>query len=104
MITEIASTVVASGDVAGHVSYVAAPIWDVGAQIKSQGITFAVYLLIGGTALIVALAYFVSKDKTFALKTAAVGIVLIGIVAALPALGVMSKDTMNGLVGTSGVR
>lgn len=101
MITEIASTVMASGDVAGHASYIAAPIWDVGAQIKSQGITFAVYLLIGGTALIAAIAYFVSKDKTFALKTVAIGIVLIGIVAALPSLGVMSKDTVGGLVGTS---
>ena len=30
----------------------AAPIWDIGANIKNQGITFAVYLLIGGTALV----------------------------------------------------
>ena len=83
----------------GDVTYMAAPIWDIGANIKNQGISFAVYLLMGGTALIAAVYYFVAKNKTAALKTLAVGVVLIGLIGALPALGVMSKDTANTLVG-----
>jgi len=89
---------------AGSVKYVAAPIWDVGANIKNQGITFAVYLLMGGTALVSAAMYFIGKNKTGALKTLAVGVVLIGLVGSLPSLGVVSKDTIRNLTGSGGTR
>ncbi|WP_241473904.1 hypothetical protein [Mycolicibacterium neoaurum] len=88
---------------ASQVTYMAAPIWDIGANIKNQGITFAVYLLIGGTALVSAGMYFVGRNKTGALKTLAVGVVLIGLVGSLPSLGVVSKDTIGGLTN-SGTR
>jgi len=88
---------------AGHVKYVAAPIWDIGANIKNQGITFAVYLLLGGSAVVSAAMYFVAKNKTAALKTLAIGVVLAGLIGSLPALGVMSKDTVGGLTN-SGTR
>lgn len=88
---------------ATHVRTVAAPIWDIGANIKNQGITFAVYVLMGGTAVAAAFEYFVVKNKTAALKTVAVGVVLIGVVGALPSLGVVSKDTFHGLTN-SGTR
>ena len=48
---------------ATHVRTVAAPIWDIGANIKNQGITFAVYVLMGGTAVAAAFEYFVVKTK-----------------------------------------
>ena len=99
MITTIAPLVLdstASG-AAAHVTTLAAPIWDIGADIKNQGITFAVYLLIGGTALVAAAHYFVGRNKTAALKTLAIGILLIGLVGSLPSLGVVSKDTVGGL-------
>src|SRR5271166_422801 len=83
-----------------HVTTVAAPIWDIGANLKNQGITFAVNLLMGGTALVAAGYYFIAKNKTAALKTLAVGVVLIGLVGSLPALGVVSKDTIGGLTNT----
>ena len=86
-----------------YVTYVAAPIWDIGANIKNQGITFAVFLLIGGSALVSAGYYFIGRNKTAALKTLAVGVVLIGLVGSLPALGVVSKDTISGLTN-SGTR
>lgn len=86
-----------------HLRTVAAPIWDIGANVKNQGITFAVYLLMGGTAVAAAFEYFVVKNKTAALKTVAVGVVLIGIVGSLPSLGVVSKDTFHGLTN-SGTR
>lgn len=89
---------------AGNVKYVAAPIWDIGANIKNQGITFAVYLLMGGSAIISAGLYFVVKNKTAALKTFAVGVVLAGLIGALPALGVVSKDTVYGLTNSGGTR
>lgn len=89
---------------AGSVKYVAAPIWDIGANIKNQGISFAVYLLMGGTAVIAALYYFVSKNKTAALKTLAIGVVLIGLVGSLPALGVVSKDTVSSITNGGGTR
>lgn len=88
---------------AAEVSYVAAPIWDIGSNIKNQGITFAVYLLIGGTALVAAGYYFIARNKTAALKTLAVGVVLIGLIGSLPALGVVSRDTIGGLTN-SGTR
>ena len=47
--------------------------------------------------------YFIGKNKTAALKTLAVGVVLIGLVGSLPALGVVSKDTIGGLTN-SGTR
>ena len=43
------------------------------------------------------------RNKTAALKTLAVGVVLIGLVGSLPALGVVSKDTIGGLTN-SGTR
>jgi hypothetical protein len=86
-----------------HVSVVAAPIWDIGANLKSQGITFAVYLLMAGTALVAASQFFVGNNKTAALKTVAIGVVLIGVVGSLPSLGVVSKDTVGGLT-RSGTR
>lgn len=107
MITAIAASALSSGIVntAGvHVSTVAAPLWDIGANIKTEGIRFAVYLLMGGTALVAAGWYFIAKDKTAALKTLAIGVVLIGVVGSLPALGAMSKDTVGGLTNTGSNR
>lgn len=105
MITTIAPVLLdnAASVSAAHVTTVAAPIWDIGANIKNQGITFAVYLLMGGTALLAAFHYFVGHNKTAALKTVAVGVLLIGVVGSLPQLGVVSKDTVGGLTN-SGTR
>ncbi|MET0994923.1 MAG: hypothetical protein ABWY20_12980 [Mycobacterium sp.] len=106
MITTIAPLVLEGGTsgLAAQVTTVAAPIWDIGANIKNQGITFAVYALLGGTALVAAWSYFVAKDKTQALKVLAVGVVLVGIVGSLPSLGVVSKDTVGGLTNSGGYR
>jgi hypothetical protein len=105
MITTIAPLLMdsAATGVGSHVSYVAAPIWDIGANVKNQGITFAVYMLMGGTAIVSAFLFFVAKNKTAALKVFATGVVLIGLVGALPSLGIVSKDTMNGITN-SGTR
>lgn len=86
-----------------RVTYLAAPLWDIGANLKNQGISFAVYLLMGGTGLAAAFLFLVAKNKTAALKVLAVGTVLIGLVSSLPALGVVSKDTVGGLTN-SGTR
>jgi hypothetical protein len=105
MFTTIAPLVLdstASG-AASQVTYLAAPIWDIGANIKNQGITFAVYLLLGGSALVAAGMYIFSKNKTAALKALAIGVLIAGLVGSLPALGVMSKDTVTGLTN-SGTR
>ncbi len=105
MFTTIAPLVLdstASG-AASQVTYLAAPIWDIGANIKNQGITFAVYLLLGGSALVSAILYVGAKNKTAALKTLAIGVLLAGLIGSLPALGVMSKDTVSGLTN-SGTR
>ena len=105
MITELAPMMLdgtASG-AATQVTYVAAPIWDIGANIKNQGIQFAVFLLLGGSAVVSAVYYLVSQNKTAALKTLAIGVVLAGLVSSLPSLGVMSKDTVGGLTN-SGTR
>ena len=56
----------------------------------------------GGTALVAAAHYFVGRNKTAALKTLVIGVVLIGLVGSLPSLGVVSKDTVGGL--TNGTR
>ncbi|ORX14131.1 hypothetical protein [Mycobacterium xenopi] len=105
MITTIAPMLLdgSASMAASHVTTVAAPLWDIGANIKNQGITFAVYLLIGGVALVAGVEYFIVKNKTAALKTVAIGVVLIGLVSQLPNLGVMSKDTVGGLTN-SGTR
>ena len=105
MITTLAPLMLdsAAATAGTQVTYVAAPIWDIGANVKNQGITFAVYLLMGGTALIAAVHLLVSKNKTAALKTVAIGVVLIGLVGSLPALGVVSRDTVGGLTN-SGTR
>jgi hypothetical protein len=92
------------GNAADHVTTVAAPIWDIGSNIKNQGITFAVYALMGGTALVAAFQYFVKSDKTQAMKAVVVGIALTGIIGALPALGVVSRDTVNGITNSGGYR
>jgi|UniRef100_A0A5Q5BSY2 hypothetical protein len=105
MITELAPMMLdgtASG-AAAQVTYVAAPIWDIGANIKNQGIQFAVFLLLGGSAVVSSVYYLVSRNKTAALKTLAIGVVLAGLVSSLPSLGVMSKDTVGGLTN-SGTR
>ena len=105
MITELAPMML-DGTAAGaatQVTYVAAPIWDIGANIKNQGIQFAVFLLLGGSAVVSAGLYLVSRNKTAALKTLAIGVVLAGLVSSLPSLGVMSKDTVGGLTN-SGTR
>lgn len=105
MITTIAPLLMdsAASGAGTHVTYMAAPIWDIGANIKNQGITFAVYLLLGGSALVSAVVFIFSKNKTVALKTLAVGVVLAGLIGSLPSLGVMSKDTVSGLTN-SGTR
>ena len=105
MITHLAPMALdgSAASAAQHVTYVAAPIWDIGANIKNQGITFAVYILMGGTALVAASMYFVGRNKTGALKAVALGVVLIGVIGALPSLGVISKDTITGLTN-SGTR
>ena len=105
MITELAPMMLdgtASG-AAAQVTYVATPIWDIGANIKNQGIQFAVFLLLGGSAVVSSVYYLVSRNKTAALKTLAIGVVLAGLVSSLPSLGVMSKDTVGGLTN-SGTR
>ncbi len=81
-----------------------APIWDIGANLKNQGITFAVYVLLGGTALVGCFYYFVKSDKTQAMKAVAVGIALTGIIGALPSLGVVSRDTVTGITNSGGYR
>lgn len=88
----------------GHITYVAAPLWDIGANIKNQGISFAVYCLLGGSALVSAAMYFIAKNKTVALRTLAVGVILAGLIGSLPALGVMSKDTVGSLTNSGGTR
>lgn len=99
MITTIAPLVFgsATSGTAAHVTTLAAPLWDIGTNLKNEGIKFAVYLLMGGTAVVAAGYYFIAKNKTGALKTLAIGVVLIGLIGSLPALGVMSKDTIGGL-------
>lgn len=87
-----------------HVTNVAAPIWDIGTNIKTQGIKFAIELILGGTAIISAGLFFLAKNKTMALKTAAIGVVLAGVFAALPSLGVMSQDTFRDLTNSRGMR
>ncbi|SIJ21600.1 Uncharacterised protein [Mycobacteroides abscessus subsp. abscessus] len=86
------------------ITEIAAPIWDIGANIKNQGITFAVWCLIGGTALVSMFYFFFEKNKTYAIRTLVIGVVLIGLVGALPSLGVMSRDTTRDLVNTGGYR
>ncbi len=105
MITTVAPLLMdsAAAGAGSHVTYMAAPLWDIGANIKNQGISFAVYLLLGGSALASAFMYLVAKNKTVALKTLAVGVLLAGLIGSLPALGVMSKDTVGGLTN-SGTR
>lgn len=78
-----------------------APIWDIGANIKAQGIPFAVYLLMGGSAIIAGWQFFFNQDKTHALKTVAVGVLLIGLVASISALGGVSKDTIGTITSGS---
>lgn len=107
MLSEIAAfapSIVDGGTsvLASHTSTLAAPIWDVGAQIKNKGITFAVFALMGGSAVLSAWSFFVAKDKTQALKVIGIGVVLAGLVASLPALGVVSKDTVGGLTNQQG--
>lgn len=105
MITTLAPLMVdhLAGGGGAHVSVVAAPIWDIGAELKNKGITFAVFLLMAGTALVAAIEFFVAHNKTAALKTVAIGVVLMGVVGSLPSLGVVSKDTV-GSVTHSGTR
>lgn len=93
-----------SSGLAAQATVLAAPIWDIGANFKNKGIGFAIAILIGGTALVAAWSYFVSKDKTVALKAIAIGVVLIGVVASLPSLGIVSKDTVGGLTNSGGFR
>jgi hypothetical protein len=101
MLTTIVPLLLDSVATSPAVTTVAAPIWDIGANIKTQGITFAVYLLIGGTALVAASQYFIGHNKTAALKTVAIGVILIGLVSSLPALGAVSKDTVGGLTNNT---
>ncbi|MCH9731980.1 MAG: hypothetical protein K0U84_20290 [Actinomycetia bacterium] len=105
MITTVAAPLLLDPLVAAppQLTYMAAPIWDIGSNIKSQGITFAVYLLIGGSALVAAFYFFIDKNKTGALKALAVGVVLVGLIGSLPALGVVSRDTIGSLTN-SGTR
>ncbi|HUO38465.1 MAG TPA: hypothetical protein VMU34_11775 [Mycobacterium sp.] len=106
MIATVAAPLMHGGAtvLADHVGTVAAPLWDIGTNIKNQGITFAVYVLLGGTALVAAAYYFIGHDKTRALKAVAIGIVLVGIVSALPSLGIVAKDTVSGLTNSGGYR
>lgn len=80
-----------------HVTTTASTFWDIGANIKNQGIKTAVYLLMGGTALVAAFEYLVARNRTGALKTVAVGLVVIGLVSNMPALGSMAKDTTTSI-------
>lgn len=90
--------------IAQQITTVAAPIWDIGANFKDKGIKFATYILMGGIALVAAVTYFIMKDKTATMKAVAVGIVLIGIINALPSLGLMSTDTVKSVTNTGGYR
>lgn len=96
----LANITAAATDTSQHITTVAAPLWDIGANFKSQGIRFATFMIMGGTALITMFLFFVSKDKTHALKVAAIGVVLMGIVNALPSLGVVSSDTVNSVTNS----
>lgn len=106
MITTLAPLILSgrTSAVAQNITTVAAPIWDIGANLKSQGITFAVFCLLGGTAVVSAITFFVAKDKTLALKVLGTGVVLAGLVSQLPSLGVVSKDTVGGLTHSGGYR
>ncbi|SIC62154.1 Uncharacterised protein [Mycobacteroides abscessus subsp. abscessus] len=84
--------------------YMAAPFWEIGANIKNRGIETAVYVLFGGTAVVSVITFLVAKNKTHALKVAAFGILLAGIIGALPSLGIVSKDSVNGLTNTTSYR
>lgn len=101
-LTPVLLDATASGT-AQQVTYVAAPIWDIGANFKNEGLKFAVFILMGATGLLATFHFFVGGNKTAALKTVAIGVVLMGIVASLPSLGVISKDTVGGLTN-SGTR
>ncbi|MEY8019130.1 hypothetical protein [Mycobacterium servetii] len=98
MITMIATAMGGGAPLASaHVTTLAAPLWDIGANLKTQGIKFAEFLLMGGTALVSACYFFIGHDKTKALKAAAIGVVLMGVVSSLPALGIVSTQTVSGL-------
>lgn len=100
--TTVVDTLMASGGLSSdQVTVLASPIWDIGANLKNQGIKFAVFCLMGGTALVAAISDFVAKNKTIALRTLFVGVVLIGLVQSLPALGVVSADTACSLANST---
>lgn len=99
-VAALANITAAATDPSQHITTVAAPLWDIGANFKTQGIRFATFMIMGGTALIAMFLFFVSKDKTHALKVAAIGVVLMGIVNALPSLGVVSSDTVNSVTNS----
>lgn len=80
-----------------HVTTTASTFWDIGANIKTQGIRTAVYMLMGGTALVAAFEYLIARNRTGALKTVAIGLVVIGLVSNMPALGGMAKDTTTSI-------
>lgn len=84
--------------------YMAAPIWEIGASIRNRGIETAVWVLLGGTAVVTAITFFAVKNKTHALKVLAIGILLAGLVGALPSLGLVSKDSVNGLTNSTSYR
>lgn len=84
--------------------YMAAPIWEIGANIKNRGIETAVWVLLGGTAVVSVVTFLASKNKTNALKVAAFGIILAGVIGALPSLGLVSKDSVNGLTNSTSYR
>lgn len=80
-----------------HVTTTASTFWDIGANIKTRGISSAVWFLLGGIALVAAFEYLVTRNRTGALKTIAVGLLVVGLISNLPALGGMSKDTMTSI-------
>lgn len=84
--------------VATQTTYVAAPIWDVVGNLKGQGISLAVGLLLAGIGIVAAWKFFMDRDKTASLKVLAIGVVVVGVVYALPSLGGVSRDTFTTVV------
>lgn len=95
----IATTILATAH-----TYMASPIWDIGLTIRDRGIDTAVFFLLAGTGLVAAATFLFSKNKTHALKVLGIGIVIAGVVSALPSLGVVSKDSVNGLTHSTSYR
>lgn len=87
-----------STQVAAQTTYMAAPIWDIATNLKSDGMTLAIALGIAGTGVVAIWKFLMDRDKTSALKVLAIGILIVGVISALPDLGGVSRDTVHSVV------